>query len=105
MSQGFGNPAWHALSDKPRWKPERSPRGRGPGWLAAGAKDDKREPPVTYRQLMARRVADSTTEDTSIQRVLRLFWAGVKCETCKRVGPCEHRQRAVDLAEIEAERI
>lgn len=102
MSVDHGNAAWRALSDSPRYKSPRQPGVRGRGWLAVAT--DPRGPANTYRQLVARRVADATTEDDSIQRVLALFWDAAKCATCGRTGDCGHRDRRTDLAEIMAER-
>lgn len=101
----FGNDKWRALSYESRGERIPRRRGRGRGWLAvATASTDNRGPVANYRQLIARRVADATTADDSIQRLLALFWASVACMECGGTGPCAHRNRAADLADIQAER-
>lgn len=106
-----GNAAWRALSNEPRDNtldpPSEGRRKRGWVTVASQAEltEDRRGHVSSYRQLIARRVADSSTEDDTIRSVLASFWAVVKCETCKRTGPCQHRNKAQDLSEINAERM
>lgn len=85
-----------------RYKVEHTGRpGGNEKWNALG---DGRPLCATVRQMFARQTADWMKEETSIQAVLEHFWRFAKCPRCLRFGPCEHRDRRADLAEIMAEK-
>ena len=108
MSQG--NEKWQALTAAGERQPKRNwladpPRRRMTPVRQPELPRDQREPVGSYRQLMARVTADRTTEEDSIQRVLAMFWSLAPCETCGDKGPCSHRDRKRDLADVERERL
>lgn len=53
---------------------------------------------ITIRNLVAVEVAETITDDLSIQTLLLRFWRKLSCPECGQRASCEHRDPQADLA-------